>query len=158
MLDRPAGFGQLKVGEIAGPEPPKIVVLLGCGVDGFPFPARDDERIHLEGGVTDHHREGQGVVHADTEFFEALPDHCLLRPLPRLHMPAHEVPAVGVPPTRRMAMHQEHQAVAHERRDCDRDPVGHCGTLGANGQTKNPLWARVRTQRCRQSASWHDCP
>jgi hypothetical protein len=56
---RQAGrVGHLQVCEIAGPNPAKIVVLLGCGVDRFPFPARDEERVHVEGGVTDRHRNG----------------------------------------------------------------------------------------------------
>jgi len=50
--------GQLQVCEIAGPEPAKVVVLVGCGVDRFPFPTRDKERVHIEGGVTDCHGDG----------------------------------------------------------------------------------------------------
>jgi hypothetical protein len=33
-------------------------VLLGRGVDRFPFPASDKERMHVEGGVIDRHRDG----------------------------------------------------------------------------------------------------
>jgi hypothetical protein len=42
--------GQLQVCEIARPEPAKVVVLVGYGVDRFPFPTRDKERVHVEGG------------------------------------------------------------------------------------------------------------
>ena len=53
----------------------------------------------------------------DTELFEALPNDGLERHLARLDMPADQVPAVGIPPTRWMAMHQEHEAVMHECSD-----------------------------------------
>ncbi len=72
-------MGHLQVCEIAGPEPAKIVVFLGCGIDRFPFPARDEERVQVKGGVTDRHREGHGVVNADTEFLQAFPTDGLLR-------------------------------------------------------------------------------
>jgi hypothetical protein len=42
----------------------------------------------------------------DTEFFEAFPTDGLVRQLAPLDMTADEVPAVGIPPTRWMAMHQ----------------------------------------------------
>jgi hypothetical protein len=32
-------------------------------------------------------------------------------------MSAYEVPAVGIPPTRRMAMHEEHETVVNKRSD-----------------------------------------
>jgi hypothetical protein len=106
--------GHLQVREFAGPEPAKVVVLLGCGVDRFPFPASDEERVHVEGGVTDRHRDGQGVVDVDTEFFEAFPPDGLVRQLARLDMTADEIPTVGIPATGWMAMHQEHETVAHK--------------------------------------------
>ena len=53
----------------------------------------------------------------DTEFFEAFPTDGLVRQLARLDMSADEVPAVGIPPTRWMAMHQEHETVAHKCSD-----------------------------------------
>jgi hypothetical protein len=109
--------GNVQVCEVAGPEPAKIVVLLGCGVDRFPFPARDEERVHVEGGVPDRHRDGQGVVDVDTEFFEAFPNDGLVRRLARIDMSADEVPTVGIPPTRWMAMHQEYVTVAHKCSD-----------------------------------------
>jgi hypothetical protein len=52
-----------------------------CGVDRFPFPARDEERVHVEGGVADRHRNGPGVVDVDTEFSEAFPTDGLARQL-----------------------------------------------------------------------------
>jgi hypothetical protein len=73
--------------------------------------------MHVEGGVTDHHRDGYGVVDVDAEFFEAFATDSLVRQLARLDMPADEVPAVGIPPTRWVAMHQEHETVAHEYSD-----------------------------------------
>ena len=107
-------MGDLQVCEIAGPEPAKIVVLLGRGVDRFPVPPRDEERMYVEGGVTDRHRDRHGVVDVDPEFFEAFPADGLVRQLAGLDMPADEVPAVGIPPTRWMAMHQEHETVTHK--------------------------------------------
>jgi hypothetical protein len=57
-------------------------------------------------------------VDVDTEFFEAFPTDGLVRQLARLDMPAGgEAPAVGIPPTRWMAMHQEHKTVAHKYSD-----------------------------------------
>jgi hypothetical protein len=109
--------GHLQVCEIAGPEPAKIVVLLGCGVHRFPVPARDEERVHVEGGITDRDRDGQGVVDVDTEFFEAFPTDGLVRQLARLDMSAYEVPAVGIPPTRWMEMHDEHETVSNKCSD-----------------------------------------
>ncbi len=50
----------------------------------------------------------------NTEFFEAFPTDGLMRRLARLDMSADEVPAVGIPPTRWMAVHQEHETVAHK--------------------------------------------
>ena len=73
--------------------------------------------MHVEGGVTDPHRDGYGVVDMDPEFFEAFPSDGLVRQLARLDMPAGEVPAVGIPPTRWVAMHQEHKTVAHKYSD-----------------------------------------
>jgi hypothetical protein len=73
--------------------------------------------MHVEGGVTDPHRDGYGVVDVDPEFFEAFPADGLVRQLARLDMPADEVPAVGIPPTRWVAMHQEHETVAHKYSD-----------------------------------------
>jgi S-adenosylmethionine:tRNA-ribosyltransferase-isomerase (queuine synthetase) len=58
-------------------------------------------------------------VHFDTELFETLSDDGLVRKLAGLHMAANEIPAVGIPPARRMAMRQEHVTVAHERSDGD---------------------------------------
>ena len=110
-------MGQLQVCEIAGAEPAKIVVLLGCRVDRFPVPARDEERVHVEGGVADRHGNGHGVVDMDTELFEAFPTDSLVRGLARLDMSADEVPAVGIPPTRWMAVHQEHETVSHQGSD-----------------------------------------
>jgi hypothetical protein len=106
---------QLQVRKITGPEPAKIVVLLRSRVDRFPFPSRDNERVYVERGVADRHRDGQGFVDADTEFFEALPLDGIVRQLARLDMPADQVPTVGIPPPRRMPMHQEHKAIAHKR-------------------------------------------
>jgi len=87
--------GHLQVCEIAGLEPAKIVVLLGCGVDRFPFPSRDKEHVHVEGGVIDHHRDGQRVVDVDTEFLEALPTDGLVKRLARLDMSADEAQQSG---------------------------------------------------------------
>jgi hypothetical protein len=56
-------------------------------------------------------------VDVDPEFFEAFPTDGLVRQLARLDMPADEVPAVGIPPTRWVAMHQEHETVAHKYSD-----------------------------------------
>ncbi|GAA3116216.1 hypothetical protein JOF29_003951 [Kribbella aluminosa] len=50
----------------------------------------------------------------DPEFFEAFPTDSLVRQLARLDMPAGEVPAVGIPPARWVAMHQEHETIAHK--------------------------------------------
>ncbi len=68
----------------------------------------------------------------DTEFFEALPPDGLVRQLARPYMSADEVPAVGVPPARWMAMHQEHETVAHKCSYCDRSLGDHGRTLGTN--------------------------
>jgi hypothetical protein len=51
------------------------------------------------------------------EFFEAFPPNDLVRQLARLDMSADEIPGVGIPLTRWMAMHQEHQTVAHKGSD-----------------------------------------
>jgi hypothetical protein len=56
-------------------------------------------------------------VDVDTEFFEAFPTDGLVRQLARLDMSADEAPAVGIPPTRWMAMHKEHETVAHKCSD-----------------------------------------
>ena len=53
----------------------------------------------------------------DTELFQAFPLDRLVWQLARLDMSADEVPAVGIPPTQWMAMHQEHPAVAHQCSD-----------------------------------------
>ena len=53
----------------------------------------------------------------NTEFFETFPTDGLMRRLARLDMSADEVPAVGIPPTRWMAVHQEHETVAHKCSD-----------------------------------------
>jgi hypothetical protein len=53
-------------------------------------------------------------VDVDAEFFEAFSTDGQVRQLARLDMSADEVPAVGIPPTRRMAMHEEHETVAHK--------------------------------------------
>jgi hypothetical protein len=54
-------------------------------------------------------------VDVDTELFEAFPYDGLVRQLACLDMPAGgEAPAVGIPPTRWMAMHQQHETVAHK--------------------------------------------
>ena len=58
----------------------------------------------------------------NTEFFEAFPTDGLTMRLARLDMSADEVPAVGIPPTRWMAVHQEHETVAHKGRYGDRNP------------------------------------
>lgn len=62
---------------------------------------------------------------ADTELFEAFPTDGLVRQLAGLDMPADEIPAVGVPATRWMAMCQQHETVAHECSDRDRNPGCH---------------------------------
>jgi hypothetical protein len=68
-------------------------------------------------------------VDVDTEFFEALPTDDLVRRLASVDMPADEVPAVWIPPTQWMAMHHEHEAVAHKCGDCDRNLGDHDGRL-----------------------------
>lgn len=57
---------------------------------------------------------GKGSWTWTPEFFEAIPTDGLVRQLARLDMPADEVPAVGIPPTRAVAMPQEHETVAHK--------------------------------------------
>ncbi len=52
-----------------------------------------------------------------SELFEAFTPDGMLRQLAWLDMPADEIPAVGVRPTQWMAMHQEHETVAHECSD-----------------------------------------
>lgn len=44
-------------------------------------------------------------------------------------MPADEVPAIWIPPTQWMAVHHEHEAVAHKCSDCDRNLRDHDGRL-----------------------------
>ena len=90
----------------------------------------------------------------NTEFFEAFPTDGLMRRLARLDMSADEVPAVGIPPTRWMAVHQEHETVAHQGRDRDRNPGDHggCrrhGLLGVSlwGGTSVPLRAFMAAAR-----------
>jgi hypothetical protein len=56
-------------------------------------------------------------VDEDTELLETFPAEGLVRRLARLDMSADEVPAVGIPPTRWMAMHQERETVAHKYSD-----------------------------------------
>jgi hypothetical protein len=56
-------------------------------------------------------------VDVDPEFFEAFPPDSLVRYLARLDMSADEVPAVGIPPTRWPAMHEEHETVAYKCSD-----------------------------------------
>jgi len=76
---RQAGrVGHRHVGEILGPEPAKIVVLVGCGVDRFPVPARDEEGVHVEGVVDDRHRDFSGVVDVDAELLEAFATNGLM--------------------------------------------------------------------------------
>jgi hypothetical protein len=53
----------------------------------------------------------------DSEFFEAFPADGLVRQLAGFDMSADEIPAVGIPPTRRVPMHQEHETVAHKESD-----------------------------------------
>jgi hypothetical protein len=53
----------------------------------------------------------------DTEFFKAFPTDGLVRQLARLDMPADKIPAVGIPPMRRMAVHQEQETVTHKCSD-----------------------------------------
>lgn len=125
------GVGHPQAGELVGSEPAKIVMLLGRGVAEFPVPPRDEECVHLEGGVTEPHRDGAGIADVDAELLEAFTADCLERRLSRLDMPAGKVPAVGIPLTTWMAMHQQHPAVAHEGCDRDRDPGDHSGMVGA---------------------------
>ncbi len=72
-------------------------MLLGCDVVWLAMPARDEERVQVERGITEGHREGLGIVDIDAELFETFPDDGFDRLLARLDMPADEVPAVGVP-------------------------------------------------------------
>jgi hypothetical protein len=91
--------------------------------------------VHVEGGVTDRHRDGQGIVDVDTEFFEAFPTDGLARQLARLDMTADEVPAVGIRLTHWVAMRHQHETVAHKCSGCDLNPGDHGGILGANADT-----------------------
>jgi hypothetical protein len=109
--------GQVQVWEIAGVEPAEIVVLVRGGVDRFAVPARYEEGIHGERVVTDSNRDGYRVVNVDPEFFEAFSADGLVRQLAGFDMSADEIPAVGIPPTRWVAMHQEHETVAHKESD-----------------------------------------
>jgi hypothetical protein len=72
-------MGELQIWELGGPEPPEVIVLFGFGVDRLPVPARDEERVQLEGRVADRHREGSGVLDTDPKFFKAFPSDGLLR-------------------------------------------------------------------------------
>ena len=96
----------LQVDETTEREPAKLVMLLGRGIDRLPVPARDEERVHVEGWVTDRHRNGPRVVDMDAELLEALPSDGVLGQLARLDVSADEIPAVGVPPSRRVAVAQ----------------------------------------------------
>jgi hypothetical protein len=100
--------GHLQVRQVAGPKPAKVIVFSRCEVDRFPVPAGDEERVHVESGVTDRDRKWTWILNVDPEFFEAFPPDRLMWKLARLDMPADEVPAVGIPPARWMAMRQEH--------------------------------------------------
>lgn len=127
--------GHLQIREITGPEPAKIVVLLGCGVDGFSVPARNEKCVHVEGRIADRHRDGHGIVDVDPEFFEAFPTDGLVRQLIGLDMSAGgKAPAVRIPPTRWMAMREEHETVAHKYSDRDRD----LGNHGRHSRCEHP--------------------
>ena len=51
--------------------------------------------MQVEGGVTDGHGDGLGLVDVDPQFFEAFPLDGLVGQLVRLDMSVDEVPAVG---------------------------------------------------------------
>lgn len=79
---RQAGqVGQSQRCKIVGSKPAKVVMLVGCGVYWFAVPSRDKERMHFKGWVAVRHRDGEGVVDLDTEFFEAFPNDSLARRL-----------------------------------------------------------------------------
>jgi len=124
--------GHLQNMEIAGLEPAKIVVFLRFRVEGFPFPARDEERVHLESGVRHRHRDGSRVVDVDTDFFKTFARDGFVRQLARLDVSADELPAVGVPPTRWITMHQQRVTIANKQSKCDGNPGDHGGTLSAS--------------------------
>jgi hypothetical protein len=107
-----AGWARFKSGRSLGWKPAEIVVLVRGGVDRFAVPARDEERVHGESVVTDSNRDGYRGVYVDPEFFEAFSADGLVRQLAGFDMSADEIPAVGIPPTRRVAMCQEHETVA----------------------------------------------
>ena len=126
----------------------KIVVFLGRGIEGLAFPTGYEERVHVEGSVAELHGDGQGVVDVDAEFLETLADDRLVRRLAQLNMSPNEVPTVGIPLARWVAMREEHTTVAHEDRDRDRDLDDHdvtlcghrrCRDVSNCGQTLIPL-------------------
>ncbi len=151
MLGRAAGSASFRRGEVGGPEPAKVVVLMGCGVDRLPVPSCHEERVHVQGGVVERHRDRPGIVDVDTQLLQALPNDRLVRRLTGLDMSADEVPTVRVPLTRRMTMHQQHETVANERCDRDRNPGDHGGTLRA--QATRLLLVEAEDRRGRPDAA-----
>ena len=108
MLDRLAGWANVRSVSSQGRNQRRPSCSSGAALTGSPSQRVTRKRVYVEGGVTDRHRDGSGVVDVDPEFFEAFPPDGLVRQLARLDMSADEVPAVEIPPTRLMAMHQKH--------------------------------------------------
>jgi len=70
--------------------------------------------VHVEGGVRDRERDRQQFVDVDSEFFKAFASDGFVRQLAGFDMSADEVPAVGIPPTRWIAMPQQHATIANK--------------------------------------------
>jgi hypothetical protein len=83
----------------------------------------------------------------DTKFFEAFPTDGLVRRLAWVDMPADEVPAIWIPATQWMAMHHEHETVAHKRSDCDRNLVDHDGRLSIKSRFRRDVPALLTVVR-----------
>ena len=93
----------------------------------------------------------------DSEFFKAFPNNGLVRQLARLDMSADEVPAIWIPLTQWMAMHHEHETVAHKCSDRDRNPGDHVGTLGEDARPGMRLAAAHRASTSLLGEGSSDC-
>ncbi len=92
-------------------------------------PSGDEERVHVERWIVERHGEGLGIVDEHAELLQGFPHNGLHRQLATFDVASDEVPTVGVPLPRRMAMRKQDESFPHEYSDGNRGPNDHLATL-----------------------------
>ena len=119
-------MSQLHLAQIANPEPPHLVMLLGRGVVWLTRPRPNLEQMEHRVGTTKHRRGRHRLpIYGHAELLAKLSHQGIGQGLPLIEMPPGHVPHVRVPGTVRASVTE------NEGTTLDQQPADHQSLLGA---------------------------